>query len=233
MTTLTTAVVGLLEKVRSNDRPVTVVGHSMGTLVATEIAAAAPKLVQRVILVGGPCTSAVRVVKQPSYVFKAPNLVSVLIEVVLGQFRMPQWFRDLVARNSWVRAIMLRPYAHRPRRIATAMVKNLLHGFGSPGNHAVIKEARTYDYDVAARAVRCPIVVVHGDKDLLVPPSDVENLAKIAPLEKLFVLRETGHNPEIERPNTLNKVLLEVLGEQERSFEEERGSHGLKAQSAF
>jgi pimeloyl-ACP methyl ester carboxylesterase len=89
------------------------------------------------------------------------------------------------------------------------------------------------DYDVAARAVRCPIVVVHGDKDLLVPPSDVEDLAKIAPLKKLSVLRETGHNPEIERPNTLNKVLLQVLAEEQRSFEQDGERYGIKAQSAF
>jgi hypothetical protein len=45
--------------------------------------------------------------------------------------------------------------------------------------------------------------------------------------------RETGHNPEIERPNTLNKVLLQVLGEEQRSFEQDGGDYGIKAQSAF
>jgi hypothetical protein len=32
---------------------------------------------------------------------------------------------------------MLRPYAHKPRRIAPEMVSNLLDGFGAPHNHAL------------------------------------------------------------------------------------------------
>ena len=213
MSTLQAPIVEWLAKLAGDGGPVTIVGHSMGTLVATEIAAEAPELVGRVILIGGPCTSAVRVVKQPTYVLKAPNLVGVLIEVALGQLSMPKWFRNLVVRRPWVRAIMLRAYAHRPGRIAAAMVANLLHGFGSPGNHAVVTEARTYDYGVAARATRCPFFVVHGDKDLLVPPADVEQLARMAWVKQVVVLRETGHNPEIERPNTLNSVLLQILDE--------------------
>jgi pimeloyl-ACP methyl ester carboxylesterase len=211
------AVVELIRQVRSSDAPVTVVGHSMGTLVATEIAAAAPELVERVVLVGGPCMSAVRVVQHPSYVFKAPNLLSVLLEVVLGVIPLPQAVHRFIARNAWARSVMLRPYAYKPKRIAPEMVANLLHGFGATANHDVLKEARHYNYDLAARAVTCPIFVVHGDKDLLVPPSDVEALAAMAPVKKVFVLRQTGHNPEIERPNTLNMVLMGLLAHEHSS----------------
>ncbi len=62
-----------------------------------------------------------------------------------------------------------------------------------------------------------PIFVVHGDKDLLVPQSDVEGLTRMAPVKKVVVLRETGHNPEIERPNTLNRVLLDLLTQEQSS----------------
>lgn len=191
--------------------PVSVVGHSMGTLVATELAAAAPDLVGRVVLHGGPCISAVRVVQQPTHVFKAPNLAGVLMEAILGVVPMPAQFHHFVAANSVLRSLLLRPYVHMPRRIAPEMVANLLHGFGATGNRTVIRQARHYDYDVAARAVRCPIYIVHGDKDLLVPPADIERLATMARVEKVVVLRETGHNAEIERPNTLNRVLVDLL----------------------
>jgi pimeloyl-ACP methyl ester carboxylesterase len=217
MATAAGAVVELVQQVRSDHESVTMVGHSMGTLVVTEIAAAAPELVERVVLLGGPCTSAVRVVQHPTYVFRAPNLLSVLLEVVLGVIPLPKALHRFIARNAWARAIMLRPYAHKPRRIAPAMVANLLHRFGAPHNHAVLREARRYNFDIAARAVACPIFVVHGDKDLLVPPSDVEKFAAMAPVKKVFVLRQTGHNAEIERPNTLNKVLLRLLVEEQSS----------------
>src|SRR2546426_817639 len=82
----------------------------------------------------------------------------------------PRWFHRVVASSATVRSIMLRPYAHKPSRIAPEMVANLLHGFGATANRAVLKEARTYDFTIAARAVMCPVFVVHGDKDLLVPP---------------------------------------------------------------
>jgi pimeloyl-ACP methyl ester carboxylesterase len=217
MPTAAGAVADLIHQVRTDDLPVTVVGHSMGTLVATEIAAASPELVEGVVLLGGPCTSAVRVVQHRFYVFKAPNVLSVLIEVVLGVIPMPGWVNRFIARNAWATAIMLRPYAHKPRRIAPEMVANLLHGFGAPHTHAVLREARRYHFDAAARAVTCPVFIIHGDKDLLVPPSDVEEFATIAPVKKIFVLRQTGHNAEIERPITLNKVLVGLLADEQSS----------------
>jgi 3-oxoadipate enol-lactonase len=217
MATAARAVVELIKTVNAAGSPVTVIGHSMGTLVATEVAAAAPELVGRVVLLVGPCTSAVRVVQHPSYVFKAPTMLSVLLEVVLGVLPMPHWFHRFVARNSVVRSVMLRPYAHKPSRIAPEMVANLLHGFGASANRAVLKEARRYDFNVAARAVTCPVFVVHGDKDLLVPPRDIEDFAAIAPVKRVVVLRETGHNAEIERPNTLNKVLVDLVAEEQPS----------------
>lgn len=211
MDAMASGVVELIRQLTTDRCPVTVVGHSMGTLVATEIAAAAPELVQRIVLLGGPCSSAVRVVKQPWYALKAPNLLSVLFETVMGVIPMPARLHRLVATNVVARSLLLRPYAHKPGRIDQAMIANLLHGFGARANHLVLRQARHYDYDRAARAVTCPVDVIHGDKDLLVPPADVERLAAMAPVERVVVLRLTGHNAEVERPNTLNRVLLDLL----------------------
>jgi hypothetical protein len=75
-------------------------------------------------------------VQHPTFVLKAPNLLGVLLEVVLGIIPLLNAVHRLVARNARARATMLRPYAHKPRRIAPEMVSNLLDGFGAPHNHA-------------------------------------------------------------------------------------------------
>lgn len=56
-----------------------------------------------------------------------------------------------------------------------------------------------------------PTVVLAGEKDRLTPPSHARRIAEMLPqLEKLVVLADTGHMAPLERPEEVNRLLLEL-----------------------
>ena len=61
--------------------------------------------------------------------------------------------------------------------------------------------------------MRCPTLVVWGDRDAIIPVGHGERYARLIPGARSLVLPDTGHLPMVERPRTFNRELLEFLGE--------------------
>lgn len=61
-------------------------------------------------------------------------------------------------------------------------------------------------------AVRCPTLVLCGDKDLMTPPKLSEEIASLVPGAKLHLLPRCGHMLTMEQPEEVNAVLLDWLG---------------------
>lgn len=60
-------------------------------------------------------------------------------------------------------------------------------------------------------AVRCPTLVLCGDKDLLTPAKLSEEIASLVPGAELHLLPRCGHMLTMEQPKEVNAVLLEWL----------------------
>ncbi len=61
-------------------------------------------------------------------------------------------------------------------------------------------------------AVRCPTLVLCGDKDLLTPALLSEEIASLVPGAELHLLPRCGHMLTMEQPEEVNAVLLDWLG---------------------
>ncbi len=59
--------------------------------------------------------------------------------------------------------------------------------------------------------LRCPVLLVHGDRDRLVPLAHVREAARRIPHAQLVVLRGCGHWPPRERPQEVASLLVEFL----------------------
>jgi pimeloyl-ACP methyl ester carboxylesterase len=67
----------------------------------------------------------------------------------------------------------------------------------------------------AARRVRCPSLVIHGDDDRITPLARGQELARLAGSE-LLTLAGSGHEPQRRTPAVVNRHLemfLESIGE--------------------
>jgi pimeloyl-ACP methyl ester carboxylesterase len=62
-------------------------------------------------------------------------------------------------------------------------------------------------------AIACPTLVLVGDSDEPTPPDLAREMASAIPGAKLVVVPECGHLSTMERPQAVNKALVEWMGE--------------------
>jgi pimeloyl-ACP methyl ester carboxylesterase len=60
-------------------------------------------------------------------------------------------------------------------------------------------------------AIKCPTLVLVGDSDEATPPDLAREMAAAIPGAKLVVVPECGHLSTIERPQAVNKALVELM----------------------
>lgn len=61
------------------------------------------------------------------------------------------------------------------------------------------------------RARARPTLILWGQHDALLPPSDGELLDRLVPNSRLVVLDESGHIPQLEQADEFNEALREFL----------------------
>ena len=70
-------------------------------------------------------------------------------------------------------------------------------------------------YDIRERLpeIACPVLIVQGQHDLLVPARDADEYEQLIPNARKLVWPETGHAPQLERPVRFNDALLAFVNE--------------------
>ncbi|MGP4020517.1 alpha/beta fold hydrolase [Saccharopolyspora sp. 5N708] len=59
--------------------------------------------------------------------------------------------------------------------------------------------------------IQCPVMVIHGEQDAIVPVTAARDAAGAIPGSTLRVIPETGHWPNREKPNEFNALLREFV----------------------
>ena len=179
-----------------HDGPFTLVGHSMGGLVATAIAERLPRLVERIILVNTPPTLASRI--------SARSLSERALGVPVIGSMIWNTLPDMAIRKG----------------LSTAFAP----GFGVPdlfiqdlrttGLPALLRSTRAIDAYLGERplvdrlnALDCPIRVVFGLRDQRVNPSAVDEYRRI-PHVQVTTLASSGHTPPWEQPDAVTAAIL-------------------------
>jgi pimeloyl-ACP methyl ester carboxylesterase len=170
-----------------------IVGHSMGALIAIEAAGRAPGAVSGVALVG----------------VAYPMKVS---DVLLNAARddEPAAF-DMI--NHWSHA----KWVHRPGTPGpgfSVFVQNLrLMERQPPGtllNDFTACNAYAHGAERAA-ALRCPVLFVLGERDLMTPPKAAAALIAAIPGARVVRIPGCGHSVQVEAPDELREALADWL----------------------
>lgn len=189
-----------------------VVGHSMGTLVALRSAIELPDRVAGLVLTGGPIFSVMKLFRSPlRTIAAAPSVGSFLLEAATAGVPLPQRLRLEIARRRGLRRLLLRTYAHRPERLSADLVRELLRGVGAPGVLPALRNGFGYDVHAGLESIACPVLVVHGARDRLVPSSDIEDFSRRVPQAEVHVLEDVAHWPMLEEPDRFNRVARDFL----------------------
>lgn len=181
-------------------RPVAVVGHSMGSLIALECAARAPERITRLVMVG---------TAYPMKVSQA--LLDTAASAPLKAIDMVNSFSiaTLAAKPSYPGPGM---WLHGSNR---ALMRRILNGPNATGCavnlfHHDFSVCDRYDHGLEAAAqVRCPVTLVLGDKDQMTPPKVTRELATA--LKARVLMLPTGHTQMAEDPDGLLAALRTAL----------------------
>ena len=186
---------------------VVAVGNSMGGFVAAELAVAFPERVARLVLVDA--AGMVPAAKE-----RRRSVAALELTGFLGA-RLAASYRALAARPR-LRRLALGMVAYRPDLLKPDLV---LEGLLTPITpayrpmlHAILGYL-SWDWAERLREVRCPTLVIWGDRDAIIPVGHGDKYARLIPGARSLVLVDTGHIPMVERPQPFNRALLEFLAE--------------------
>ncbi len=182
--------------VASETSPLTLLGWSLGGVVAMEWALAQPARVSRLVLV---CTSP-RFVAGDDW----PHAMSAMTLARFGDEL------SLAYRLTLQRFLSLQLHGSDHGRAALAMMRKQLFSRGEPAPEvlgAALGLLAGIDLRARVAAIAQPALVVAGDRDTLAPAAAGHWLAATMPAASLVAIEGAGHAPFLSHPDAFNAAV--------------------------
>ncbi|MDQ6914241.1 MAG: alpha/beta fold hydrolase [Actinomycetota bacterium] len=191
-----------------------VVGNSLGGFVGAELCLKFPERSSRLALVSA-AGLADRYIGLPASVLRRKSVAG-FARATNAYARLPDARLETLVRRPRLRRAVLRMVAAHPDRLPAPMCAELLRGSGRPAAPDATDALVTYDFRDRLGDVRCPTLIVWGDRDRTVPVQGAEEYERLIPNARKVIMRDTGHVPMVERPAQFNALLEEFLAEEGR-----------------
>ncbi len=173
--------------------PAHVFGHSMGGMIAQELALRHPRRVRSLILGGTNCGGR-------HTVRAAPEVLDVLMARVTNP-----------VDAFWA----LAPYIYdssTPRQIIQEDLEVRIRAFPSRESYlAQLGAIMSWESFSRLNSIRVPTLVIHGETDQLIPAKNADILAREIPGAKLLKLSEASHVFTTDRPQESTRAILSFL----------------------
>lgn len=193
---------------------VDVVGHSLGTLLACELAARVPQRVRRLTLTGGPIISVIGLFSSPLKTLRRrPVIATFLIEALTAGIPIPARIRRVIANSAFLRRLALAPYVARPTSLRPDIAAVMLAGVGAPGVMPTLRTGFRLRREHLLQNISHPTLVIAGRKDRIAPVQDLDDFATQEAVRKVVILDDCGHCPMLEHPDAFNRELLAFLSD--------------------
>ncbi|MCU1647925.1 MAG: alpha/beta hydrolase [Nocardia sp.] len=102
-------------------------------------------------------------------------------------------------------------YSADPEFVATAVRSVPNMAAAAARGRDAIRYAREHPSGHGDLTVSCPVVVVHGGKDRIIPVAASRELHALLPGSEFAVLPTAGHCPQLDEPDNVTRLLLGVL----------------------
>jgi 3-oxoadipate enol-lactonase len=188
--TMAAAVIDVLRAIAG--APAHLVGHSMGTLVAQHVAAAAPEHVRSLSLFSPilePGEAARQRLRERAAIARREGMVAVA---------------DAVA------AAGLSSSTRATSPVTTAFVRES-HMRQDAEGFAQSCEALADGRGADLRLIRCPVLVATGDEDSIAPPGVAQALADKLKGARVKIFERCGHWTPLERPKECGKLAADFI----------------------
>jgi pimeloyl-ACP methyl ester carboxylesterase len=185
------------------ERGATVVGNSMGGLVAGEAVLSGPERFDRLVLVS------------------AAGLINTWMPRERGAATSRAWgtfgpgvgalAREIVVRRR-ARYLVFRFFMRHPGRLRKELLwEQMASGLPAPAFGDAMASAIEYDARHRLEEIEIPVLIVWGTDDWIIPSAAAHSYNRRIPHSELAIFEETGHVPQLERPARFNRLLEEFL----------------------
>jgi len=188
---------------------VILVGHSLGSYVALELATISPN-VSRVILVDGFLFQVDEIVHHITKAISAPRLSFNLgAQFALAMLPIRPAITKFVFRSRMARQLMLRPFVANASSLLPEVLGDAL-GRGRPS--AVLRTMlvipRTEQLASLVAQLKQPLALIWGEDDKLIGQGDLQLARSLGYVTQETILANCGHWPMLEAPERLADSLL-------------------------
>jgi pimeloyl-ACP methyl ester carboxylesterase len=198
--------------------PALLVGNSMGGMICTIVGAARPNAVRGLVLVD-PALPQPRGMPFDRAVFG--TFLRYAVPGIGERFMARR--RSTLSPEETVQGV-LDVCCVEPSRVPAELVEasaelvrtrtempGLDRAFLAAARSLLRINARKRRYRAVMRAVRAPVLIIHGEFDRLIPAAAARQAAAHNPSWRLEVLPDVGHVPQIEAPHAVSRLILEWL----------------------
>ncbi len=181
----------------------TVVGNSMGGLVAAEAVLSAPERFDRLVLV-----SAAGFINT-----WMPHRRASATSHAWNTFGRPFGAAArFFVTHPRARYLMFRFAIRYPDRLRKELLwEQMASGVPCPGFGPALEAVIEYDARDRLEEIEIPTMVVWGTDDWVIPSAAALSYNRRIPHSRLEIFEHTGHVPQLERPGRFNRVLDEFL----------------------
>ena len=183
--------------------PVVLVGNSMGGFTAAEVAIQHPERAELLVLVDAAGISSANVTRSRPGERLARQLM------MRGQGD-PEAAKRMLTRPGYM-ALGMGLVARYPTRISKELLSEQRLTFGDAGFSDAFEAILSYDFRHRLGEIGCPVLVIQGENDILVPLGDAIEFCELIPSSELLTMADTGHVPMFERPVQFNDALLDFI----------------------
>ncbi len=185
-------------------------GHSMGGLLCLKFALTYPDLVKNLILVAPAVEGSFLAYLDP--LLQVEKLIpQPLTEQLLKIYNANQWLGAPIGLNWYAQPRMIWSDSFRQAQadFACCPLSTLI------GN---LRLVRSTNLRQQLPLLRSPTLVISGDQDRVIPPSQAKMIAERAPQARLVVIPQSGHLPFDEQPMLFETTVREYLESVDRSL---------------
>lgn len=184
--------------VAANNRPVVLLGWSLGALLALEAALRSPRLISALILIGATA----RFCRAPGYGAGMP--VSLIEAMITRLAEHPAAMLEDFFRRVFLPAPV---DDGELQNLRAAALEQDAAGLGHGLRHLLITDLRA---DIAR--ITQPTLILHGREDRIIPAAAASQLHQGLPQSRLEIIANAGHALPLRQAGDLSERILAFLG---------------------
>ena len=192
--------------------PWRLVGHSMGGILTGLILRAHPEVVSSAIILNSPLPGTVRRLRAGNTLDRNGRALLALKGLAritaLGRPRLPRLLRGTelaIVRTG------LRGFVHDPGQLDSRVISRAILRSRTTDGIDFLRLARELPLWEAEPFTGCPVEIILGDDDPLVPIADHEAVADSYPEAPLHVVSECGHFAHLEQPGVTLDLMTDFF----------------------